>query len=157
MMSVMCHRLIVSIFFWVITINLSLPCAYSNPKPAVLFTNKTGDRVKVYVEVVTTPSLRAQGLMHRKSLPKNQGMLFVFPSNTIQPFHMKNTFITLDMIHINANMEIVGIISNTKPLTSTTYQIDAPSMYVLEVNGGWAQKISKTSSVQFINIKTESY
>ena len=60
--------------------------------------------VKVQVEVARKPAERNLGLMYRKSLGKNKGMLFVFDEEKKQTFVMKNTYIPLDMIFIGRDM-----------------------------------------------------
>ena len=83
---------------------------------------------------------RSQGLMFRTEMAENQGMLFVFPSETRQSFYMKNTVIPLDMIFINSKLEIVTIHKSTKPYDLNSYASTAPAQYVLETIGGYTDK-----------------
>jgi len=64
---------------------------------------------------------------------------------------MRNTLIPLDMIFIARDMTIAGIVENAEPRTETMRQVERPSLYVLEVNGGFsaAHKIAQGAKVQF--------
>ncbi len=123
--------------------------------PEVLFHKKNGDKISVSVEVMRTKDERHLGLMYRKSLKKNRGMLFIFDKENIQPFTMKNTYIPLDMIFINRTKKIAGIVENTTPKTKGPYSIKIPSQYVLEVNAGFCKKngIKKGDRVVFVKIE----
>jgi len=97
-----------------------------------------GDKTWV-AEIADTPAEQEQGLMFRKSLPQNQGMLFIFEDEQPRAFWMKNTLIPLDMIFIDANWRIVKLIKNAEPCKEDpcpTYDSERPAKYVLEVNAG---------------------
>ncbi|KAA3623355.1 MAG: DUF192 domain-containing protein [Flavobacterium sp.] len=76
------------------------------------------------------------GLMYRKSMQDDRGMLFVFDDEIRRSFYMKNTEFALDIIFINSKNEIVSIQKNAKPLDQTSLPSEAPAMMVLEVNAG---------------------
>ena len=88
------------------------------------------------VELAKTPSERAQGLMFRRSLPKNHGMLFLFAYNGQSSFWMKNTLLSLDLIFIDEAGVIVDLIQNAQPLSEAALTPQAPYRYVLEVVAG---------------------
>ena len=91
------------------------------------------------VELATTEAVRDQGLMYRKELNKDKGMLFVFDKEGIYPFWMKNTLIPLDMIWINNSGKVVFMAQNVQPCKSLICPSIIPSgsaKYVLEVNAG---------------------
>lgn len=73
------------------------------------------------VEIADNDEKRRTGLMNRKSLDKNNGMFFIFQNEDIYPFWMKNTLISLDMIWINSDKEVVYIKENAPPCLSQTY------------------------------------
>jgi len=75
-------------------------------------------------------------LMYRKSMPNNQGMLFVFEDSRPRSFYMKNTEFGLDIIYINSDKEIVSIQKNAKPMDPTSLPSEDDAQYVLEVNAG---------------------
>ena len=70
-------------------------------------------------------------------LPYNNGKLFIFPDEKIRSFWMKNTLISLDVLFLNKDMQIVGIVKNTKPLSHNSISVNKPSKYVLEISSGW--------------------
>jgi len=92
----------------------------------------------VTVEIATTPSEIAHGLMFRDQLPYDAGMLFVMGKDAVWSFWMQNTYIPLDMIFITRDLTVAGVVANAQPCTETLRSIHTPSSYVLEVNGGWA-------------------
>ncbi len=96
------------------------------------------------VELAATNEEQAIGLMFRKSLDKNKGMLFVFSGEGEYTFWMKDTFIPLDIIWINENKEIVFISENAQPCKEDSCPSIAPdkkAKYVLEINGGISKEI----------------
>ncbi len=105
----------------------------------LIFLNNSGKDTltTIDIEVADNDQKTAQGLMYRNSIPKNAGMLFLMRSEKIQGFWMKNTYIPLDMIFVNRDKEIVTIHQNTKPMLESSYFSDEPSLYVVEVNGGF--------------------
>src|SRR5690606_30378971 len=81
-----------------------------------------------------------QGLMHRTSMPENQGMLFVFKSVHRRAFWMKNTLIPLDMLFIAKDGTITQIHRNAQPLDETVIPSTHVVRAVLELNGGQSEK-----------------
>ncbi len=107
------------------------------PQPAVRFETSRGPWV-VQVEVARTDEQRARGLMFRRDLPHDHGMLFLLDETTEHPFWMHNTLIALDMIHLGDDRRVVGVIANAAPRTDTLRSVGKPSRYVVEVSGGEA-------------------
>lgn len=91
------------------------------------------------VEIANSQEKRSKGLMFRKQLPENSGMLFVFSYEDYRYFYMKNTLIPLDIAFFNAQMEIVSI-KQMEPLDETTVASDRKAMYALEMNRGFFEK-----------------
>ncbi len=111
------------------------------PGKGVVTFHPTGKTLRVQVEVVRTADGLARGLMYRKQLPQLAGMLFIFPTTTIQTFWMKNTYIPLDMIFVDdATMKVVGVVENAEPMTTIQRSVDTESRYVVEVNAGFAKR-----------------
>ena len=96
--------------------------------------------VTIKVEVADTPDARAHGLMYRRDLAADAGMLFVFAKESDQQFWMKNTPLPLDMVFIGADRRIVGVVADTRPFSTNSLGVSKPSQYVLEVNGGFCAK-----------------
>lgn len=93
---------------------------------------------EVTVEIASTPRQIQRGLMYREHMPPDHGMLFLMREERVHSFWMHNTLIPLDMIFIGRDMKVAGVVANAEPLTDTSRRVNAPSYYVLEVNGGWA-------------------
>lgn len=89
------------------------------------------------VEVAATSTQREQGLMFRRKMPADQGMLFVFPAEQPLSFWMKNTYLPLSIAFIDANHEIINI-EDMAPLDEQSRTLSlGPALYALEVNQGW--------------------
>ncbi len=109
------------------------------PPARVVVETAAGGRHAVAVEVARTEPQRRQGLMHRESLPEDAGMLFILDETAEHSFWMKDTLIPLDMLFIDEDGRIAGIVERAEPRTMAGRTIRAPSRYVLEVNGGWSR------------------
>ncbi len=107
------------------------------------------------IEVADNDALRARGLMYRKSMLINEGMLFIHDYEQIQSFWMKNTYIPLDMIFVDSNHEIITIHQNTTPLSERSYSSTLPALYVVEVNAGFcnSNNIKTGDKIQYILTK----
>jgi uncharacterized protein len=97
-------------------------------------------RAMVAVEVANTNSQREVGLMYRKHLDDNAGMIFVFPDEAPRNFWMHNTEIPLDMIFAEGSGRVTGIVANAQPFSDKLLGVEGSSQYVLEVNGGFCAK-----------------
>lgn len=96
------------------------------------------------VEIAKTRISRASGLMFRRELPFNRGMLFVFDDEKPRSFWMKNTLIPLDMIFFNKSKEVVAIKKNVQPCAAEDCPKIRPeerAKYVLELNGNISDQI----------------
>lgn len=112
-----------------------------NPKLAVgVVRFPEAKSLEVAVEIADKDKERMRGLMYRKALGADAGMLFVFDDVKVLRFWMKNTCIPLDMIFIAEDGTIVGIEENTPTLSEDTFTPNCPAKYVLEVNAGWTRK-----------------
>lgn len=92
------------------------------------------------VEFVANDADRAKGLMFRRELPEGRGMLFDFQRDQEVAMWMQNTYISLDMIFINADGRIRRIAENTEPLSTAIISSGGPVRGVLEVIAGTARK-----------------
>jgi len=107
----------------------------------IMFHSSGGHEITVTAEVADSPEERTRGLMYRESLCTDCGMLFLFDSDQEGGFWMKNCEISLDVIFINANKEIVDIERKAQSCASEScpsYRSEKPYKYVVEVNGEWA-------------------
>jgi len=97
------------------------------------------DAPKLEVELMLTKEHRERGLMYRKNLADDKGMLFGWNSPTVQTFWMHNTCIPLDMLYITKEGIIAGILEQVPTLNDAPRGIKCPVAHVLELNAGWAR------------------
>jgi YVTN family beta-propeller protein len=105
--------------------------------------NNSSVITRVFVEVPDDLEEFARGLMFRKHLPWNAGMLFAYDDEEPRRFWMKNTLIPLDMIFVDSNSKIIDIKENVPPCKQEecpTYPSKEPAQYVLEVNAGFVEE-----------------
>ena len=111
---------------------------FSNEKIDVSIYNKN---ITFNVEVAKTVQERRIGLMYRKKLLNNEGMLFIFPREKIIQLWMKNTYVPLDVIFISKKKVIVDIKKNMEKLSETIIKSKVKSKYALEFNAGLVNKL----------------
>ncbi|MBL8602892.1 MAG: DUF192 domain-containing protein [Myxococcales bacterium] len=130
------------------------PTAPTAREPAVLLRPSGHPESRVTVEVARTDAVRQRGLMFRREMAEDRGMIFVFPRAQNQVFWMHNTYIPLDMIFIREDQTILGIVENATPETDTGRSVPGDSLYVLEVNGGWSRRhhVAAGDRVELVNV-----
>lgn len=120
----------------------SMPAA----KPDVTFKKEkiVLDGKTISVEMAETPEQHERGLMFRKSMPENEGMLFIFNMEDIRYFWMKNTYIDLSIGYFDKEKTLIDIqemksasMMETRP---PSYPSAKPAKYALEMNKGWFAK-----------------
>jgi uncharacterized protein len=110
-------------------------------KSEIIFLDPSGKSTPtLLMDIASTPSERERGLMYVKNLPEHSGMLFVFPRERIQSFWMKNCPLSLDMIFVNADREVVGIVTSAEPFSTEPLSVGKPSIYVVELVAGSAKR-----------------
>ncbi len=96
--------------------------------------------VQLEIEIAEDEYERETGLMHRKNMRNDRGMLFIFPEEQQRSFYMKNTEFALDIIFIGADLRIKSFAENAQPMDESSLYSQVPAKYVLEVNAGLAEK-----------------
>jgi uncharacterized protein len=89
---------------------------------------------------VRSPHDTARGLMYRTRLAPDSGMLFDLGLRDDHKFWMHNTCIPLDLIYVDEDGLVVGIVENAPTLNDDSRGVGCPSRYVLEVNAGWSRR-----------------
>jgi len=121
-------------------LTLSVTLTIGTPDDASAAGTETTART-VEAVVRATPSERSVGLMYRKKrLADDEGMLFAMDEDTDHSFWMKNTFIPLDMLFIDRDGVIVGILPDVQPLTRQSRRVGKPSRFVLELDAGFCDR-----------------
>lgn len=102
------------------------------------------------VEVMRSAEDRARGLMHRKHLPEDRGMLFDFGGKVTARMWMKNTFIPLDMLFIREDGTISNIARDTVPHSTAVLSSEGYVRFVLEINAGLSERLGLRSGDKVI-------
>ncbi len=132
-------RLIIVAWIAAIALMSALAACDSTPQVAIVSADNS-KRAVVKVEIADTPGARELGLMYRNHLDENAGMLFVFPTPSAVQFWMKNTVLPLDMLFADSSGKVVGIVANAQPYSEALLGGFSGTLYVLEVNAGYAAK-----------------
>lgn len=107
----------------------------------LFFQNEAEENYATFkVELADTEEKQTQGLMHRTSIKEDQGMLFLMEEEEIHSFWMDETYISLDVIFIDADKEVVFIAKGTEPKSQEPIRSLSPSKYILEVKAGVADQ-----------------
>jgi uncharacterized membrane protein (UPF0127 family) len=93
------------------------------------------------VDIADTDEARTRGLMFRRSLPPDYGMLFVFDDSQPLMFWMKNTYVPLDIVFIKSDGTVRTVAARATPLSEALIRSGGPARYVLELLGGTAGRI----------------
>ena len=112
----------------------------AHPETGEIAFETKGGETRYRIELVDEAFEIQRGLMCRPSMRAEWGMLFLMPAARPQKFWMKNTLIPLDMIFLDDNWAVVGVVARTEPQTLTSRGVDIPSRYVLELVAGAAAK-----------------
>jgi hypothetical protein len=144
-------------YWFALGVGLLLGTSACRAEPRVTISSRQRGDVAFQVEVADSPAKRELGLQYRRDLAPDRGMIFLFPDESRQTFWMKNTPIPLDMIFIGRDMKVVGIVAQTVPFSLDARSVEAPSQYVLEINGGLAERhgIQAGDRVRFDSIPTQ--
>lgn len=111
-----------------------------DPEHTVVIYDGEQEITRVQVALARTESERNTGLMDVQEMPFDTGMLFLFDDEQERSFWMVNTPLSLDIIFLNSNREIVRIQTHTTPYSDRQVTSDVPAQYVLEVNAGFARE-----------------
>ncbi len=118
---------------------LACACPRGAPSGPQVVVESGGKSHVVAVEIADDDAKRQRGLMFRRELADDRGMIFVFDDEGEHSFWMKDTLIPLDMIFIDEGGRVTGIVARAQPL-SLDPRTGGPSRYVLEVPAGWAAR-----------------
>ncbi|MBY0296728.1 MAG: DUF192 domain-containing protein [Methylobacterium sp.] len=119
---------------------LARPAFAEGPTEPLTIASRSG-RHAFKVEVMRDEAGRAQGLMYRRTMAPDRGMLFDFAQVAPVSMWMKNTYLPLDMLFIRADGTVARIAADTEPLSTRTISSGEPVLAVLELNAGTAAKL----------------
>jgi uncharacterized protein len=112
------------------------------PKEKLVIMSKDGKSHTFQVEMAMTPEQQRVGLMFRKNVPPDGGMLFDWRTPRDVPMWMENTLVPLDMVFINADGTIRAIAENTVPESLASIPSHGPVLATLELAGGTTAKLN---------------
>lgn len=113
--------------------------AQEGPQTGLPRVEMTAGMHRIQAQVASTPQQRALGLMHRREMPTNEGMLFVFEQPGTQCFWMKNTLLPLTAAFVADDGTVVNL-ADMKPQSLDSHCSAKPVRYVLEMHQGWFAK-----------------
>ncbi|MDR5591837.1 DUF192 domain-containing protein [Christiangramia sp. SM2212] len=132
------------------------PIAFKKEAELYLIKANSGDTIKkLDIELAESDYEHQTGLMYRDSMKDDQGMLFIYDSERIRSFYMKNTYIPLDIIYYEADSTLVSIQKNATPRDETSLPSEGPTQFILEINGGLSDEWGLEKDDRFSFIKTE--
>ena len=123
------------------TESVAVSAALADPTDELTIETANGSHV-VRVEIAETEAARRTGLMHRKSMDPDAGMLFVWGRPMMISMWMKNTYIPLDMLFLSARGVVTRIAENTEPHSLAPVRSGAPVLGVLELNAGSVERFA---------------
>lgn len=107
-----------------------------------IVSGESGEEIgRFQAELADEAGERSLGLMFRRDLPEDRGMLFIFPEDTQTPFWMKNTLISLDIIFIDLDHRVVSLAAEAQPQSTELLYPEGPYRFVLEIPGGRAAEL----------------
>jgi uncharacterized protein len=136
-MSTMIRRFF--IFFALVWVAVSVQSQGIEPQTQLPRVTLAAGMHQIDAQVAGRPIERQIGLMHRKSMPAHEGMIFVFERPAMQCFWMKNTLIPLTAAFVDSDGTIVNL-ADMQPQTTQTHCSSKPVRFVLEMNQGWFAK-----------------
>ena len=135
---------VLAAFFFILALTRASPAQDGSPQilpldPAPVTIATQSGEISFQVEIADTGSERAIGMMHRKSMPQDQGMLFVFEASRLVTMWMKNTYVPLDIVFIDEKGAVAAIRPDTAPLSLDIIGSGGEVRFALELNAGAAK------------------
>ena len=122
----------------------------------LVFLNAQKDTIKhVDLEIADTDQRRTQGMMYRSSMSYDRAMIFIMEYERVQSFWMRNTKMSLDVIYVTGNMEIVTIYKHTQPYSDSPIPSFKKAKYVVETAAGFCDKfgIKEGNFIEFARVE----
>jgi uncharacterized protein len=127
------------LLFLTIAVGMTTQAAALKKQPLTFVTGSGSHTITI--ELADTDSTRATGLMFRRSIDPDEGMLFVFEGEQDVTMWMKNTYIPLDMFFVKRDGVISHIEANTEPFSERIISSEGPALAVIEMAGGSASRL----------------
>ena len=144
--------LMVVLFVFIIGFFSTFSAAHAQTKTTLPIKKLSAGMHVIQAEVAATPESRTTGLMNRKSLAPNHGMLFVFEQANVQCFWMRNTFIPLSIAFLHDDGTIVNIADMT-PQSDQSHCSEKPVRLALEMEQGWFAARGMTAGKKILGLQ----
>lgn len=132
-------------FFLFLLIGLKPSISLAADPVNAKFVSEQGKKTASFqLEVADTLPRRMAGLMYRKEMAADAGMIFIFPDMKPRSFWMKDTYLSLDMVFLNDQLEVVAVLPNVPILNTQPRESKVPAKYVIELNAGIAAQAGVT-------------
>lgn len=113
------------------------------------FYDPDGEPIRtIDIEIAETDEERARGLMGRRQMGYDRGMLFIFDETNTSGFWMKNTPMPLDIVFVGPDSQVVSIARRTTPFSEETIEPEGPKRFVVEVRAGFADRYDLSDSTR---------
>lgn len=122
-------------------VSLFAASAFALDKADLTIVETGGQKFHFDIEIARTPEQQERGLMFRKEMAEDAGMIFPQDSDRTMSFWMKNTYIPLDMLFVQSDGHISHIVPDATPLSEATIPSGGPIRAVIELNAGTAAKL----------------
>lgn len=122
------------------------PSAFEKEGTLTFYTPDDTSLKTIDVEIADSDAERQRGLMHRRSLGYDRGMLFIFDEVSEGSMWMKNTPLPLDIVFVDADSQVINVHRRTTPFSEEPIEPAAPRKFVVEVRAGFADKFGVTDS-----------
>ncbi len=129
-----------TVFYILLIVLLFSHSSSAHPMKPLKIQKSDGSQLSLRVEIADNDEERMKGLMFRKTMGINEGMLFVFDQDTANPFWMKNTPLPLDILFISSDQRIVAISEKTVPFSEKLIEFGTYYRFALELNAGFVAK-----------------
>ena len=134
-------RAVFAVFFSALLLFIAPAYSFAQDPVAAKFRSPDGRlSVSFNLEVAETPVKRMQGLMFRKTMNADSGMIFIFPESSARSFWMKDTYIPLDIIFLDEKFEVVTVLHDVPILNTQPRKSKESAQYVVELNAGAAAR-----------------
>jgi hypothetical protein len=133
---------------WGVGAGAQAPAAFER---TTLDIETTQGRHSFDIELALTPAQQSQGLMFRRKMTADAGMLFFHQRETVATMWMRNTILPLDMLFVATDGRIVHIVERTVPQSLTTISAGRPVRAVLELNAGTVRRLAVKSGDRLIH------
>jgi uncharacterized protein len=128
-----------ALFFSAYLVCAAPALSQDGPQPKLKTIELTAGMHVIHTELAVTANEQMTGMMYRRGMGANEGMLFVYPDSGVRCFWMRNTLVPLTIAFLSGDGTVINF-ADMKPLDESSHCSDKPAQYALEVPQGWFAK-----------------